>query len=160
MAWWKADMVTSARFWPPIAIDPVRTSTQPWSGKRAGTTMSCRIAGTDYRSRPWRSGSRNIPTCCARRFTRSREWTPRWYAKTSKRNAHIECFHRTVPESFVDDHEELLFTDLDACNHKLADWLVFDNAERPHHALGQRRPLRYPPQHQAECQRWCTHTSP
>jgi hypothetical protein len=26
--------------------------------------------------------------------------------------------------------------------------------------LGQRRPLRYPPQHQAECQRWCTHTSP
>jgi len=37
-------------------------------------------------------------------------------------------FHRTIQESFVDDHEELLFTDLALFNRKLADWLVFDNA--------------------------------
>jgi len=28
----------------------------------------------------------------------------------------------------VDDHEELLFTELALFNRKLADWLVFDNA--------------------------------
>jgi transposase InsO family protein len=37
----------------------------------------------------------------------------------------------------VDDHEELLFTDLTLFNRKLADWLVFYNTERPHHSLSQ-----------------------
>lgn len=51
----------------------------------------------------------------------------RWYThpKTPKRDAHVERFNRTVQESFVDDHEDLLFTDLKLCNQKLADWLVF-----------------------------------
>jgi len=54
----------------------------------------------------------------------------RWYTypKTPKMNAHTERFHRTIQESFVDDHEELLFTDLALFNRKLADWLVFYNA--------------------------------
>jgi len=54
----------------------------------------------------------------------------RWYTypKTPKMNAHAERFHRTIQESFVDDHEELLFTALALFNRKLADWLVFDNA--------------------------------
>jgi hypothetical protein len=73
-------------------------------------------------------------------------------------NAHVERFNRTVQESFVDDHEDLLFTDLVAFNQQLADWLVFYNAERPHHTLGQRPPLRFLLQHQPECQRWWTHT--
>jgi transposase InsO family protein len=55
-----------------------------------------------------------------------------------KLNAHIERFNRTVHESFVDYHEDLLFTDLDAFNQQLAKWLVFHNAECPRHALGQR----------------------
>jgi hypothetical protein len=42
--------------------------------------------------------------------------------------AHAERFHRTIQESFVDDHEDLPFTDLALFNRKLADWLVFDNA--------------------------------
>jgi transposase InsO family protein len=37
----------------------------------------------------------------------------------------------------VDYHEDLLFTDLALFNRKLADWLVFYNAKRPHHSLGQ-----------------------
>ena len=37
-------------------------------------------------------------------------------------------FHRTIQESFVDDHDDLLFTDLALFNRKLADWLVFYNA--------------------------------
>jgi hypothetical protein len=73
-------------------------------------------------------------------------------------NAWISHFNRTIQESFVDYHEELLFTDLTLFNRKLADWLVFYNAERPHHTLGQRSPLSFLLQHQPECQRYWTHT--
>jgi transposase InsO family protein len=59
-------------------------------------------------------------------------------------NAHVERFNRTIQESFVDYHEDLLFTDLDRFNQKLADWLVIYNAERPHHSGGQ-LPLTIPP---------------
>lgn len=81
------------------------------------------------------------------------------YPKTPKMNAHIERFNRTLQESFVDYHEDLLFTDLARFNQKLADWLLFYNAQRPHHRLGQRTPLQFLLQHQPECQRWWTHTS-
>jgi transposase InsO family protein len=69
----------------------------------------------------------------------------RWYTypKTPKMNTSAERFHRTLPESFVDDYEDLLFTDLALFNQKLADGLVFDNAERPHHRLGQKPPLSF-----------------
>jgi hypothetical protein len=73
-------------------------------------------------------------------------------------NAHAERFNRTIQESFVDYHEELLFTDLALFNRKLADWLVFYNTERPHHSLGQQSPLSFLLQHQPECQRYWTHT--
>jgi transposase InsO family protein len=84
----------------------------------------------------------------------------RWYTypKSPRMNAHVERFNRTIQESFVDYHEDLLFTDLDRFNQKLADWLVFYNAERPHHSLGQRSPLQFLLQTQPECQRWWTHT--
>ena len=84
----------------------------------------------------------------------------RWYTypKSPKMNAHAERFNRTLQESFVDYHEDLLFTDLALFNRKLADWLVFYNTERPHHALGQQSPLSFLIQHQPECQRWWTHT--
>lgn len=36
-------------------------------------------------------------------------------------NAHAERFNHTIQESFVDYHEELLFTDLVLFNQKLAD---------------------------------------
>jgi transposase InsO family protein len=84
----------------------------------------------------------------------------RWYTypKTPKMNAHVERFNRTIQESFVDYHEDLLFTDLALFNRKLADWLVFYNAQRPHHSLGQQSPLSFLLQHQPECQRYWTHT--
>jgi transposase InsO family protein len=84
----------------------------------------------------------------------------RWYTypKSPRMNAHAERFNRTIQESFVDYHEDLLFTDLAAFNQKLAEWLVFYNAVRPHHSLGQRSPLSFLIQHQPECQRWWTHT--
>jgi len=73
-------------------------------------------------------------------------------------NAHAERFNRTIQESFVDYHEELLFTDLALFNRKLADWLVFYNAERPHHSLSQQSLLSYLLKDQPECQRYWTHT--
>jgi transposase InsO family protein len=84
----------------------------------------------------------------------------RWYTypKTPKMNAHVERFNRTVQESFIDYREDLLFTDLDSFNQKLANWLVFYNTQRPHHSLDQRSPLQFLLQHQLECQRWWTHT--
>ncbi|MGC9129259.1 MAG: integrase core domain-containing protein, partial [Acidithiobacillus sp.] len=84
----------------------------------------------------------------------------RWYTypKTPKMNAHAERFNRTLQESFVDYHEDLLFTDLALFNQKLADWLIFYNTQRPHHRLGQQTPLSFLLQHQPECQRWWTHT--
>ena len=74
-------------------------------------------------------------------------------------NAHAERFNRTVQESFVDDHEDLLYTDLARFNRKLADWLVFYNSRRPHHSLGQKAPLSFLLERQPECQRWWTYTS-
>jgi transposase InsO family protein len=61
---------------------------------------------------------------------------------------------RTIQESFVDYHEELLFTDLALFNRKLADWLVFYNAERLHHSLSQQSPLSFLLEHQPGCQRY------
>jgi transposase InsO family protein len=55
-------------------------------------------------------------------------------------------------------HEELLFADLEHFDRKLAHWLLFYNAQRPHQSLGQQPPLHFLLQHQPECQRWWTHT--
>lgn len=56
----------------------------------------------------------------------------RWYVypKSPEMNAHVERFNRTVQESFVDYHENLLFTDLGLFNQKMADWLVFYNTPK------------------------------
>lgn len=84
----------------------------------------------------------------------------RWYTypKSPRMNAHLERFNRTLQESFVDYFEDLLFTDLALFNQKLADWLVFYNTQRPHHALGHISPLQFLLTQQPECQRYWTHT--
>ena len=78
--------------------------------------------------------------------------------KTPKMNAHAERFNRTLQESFVDYHEDLLFTDLALFNRKPTEWLVFTHTERPHHGLDQPSPLSFLLHHQPECQRWWTYT--
>ena len=52
--------------------------------------------------------------------------------KTPKMNTHCERFNRTIQESFVDHHEDLLFTDLASFNEKMSDWLIFYNTQLPH----------------------------
>jgi hypothetical protein len=48
----------------------------------------------------------------------------------------------------VDYHEELLLPHLALFHRKLADSLVFSNAQRPHRTLSQPSPLSFPLQHQ------------
>jgi len=48
-------------------------------------------------------------------------WT---YPRSPKMNAHNERFNRTIQEQFVDYYEDLLFTDIDLFNEKMADWLI------------------------------------
>ncbi len=82
-------------------------------------------------------------------------WT---YPRSPKMNAHAERFNRTLQETFVDYHEDLLFDDLAAFNRKLADWLLAYNTVLPHHSLGRQSPVQSLIHHQPECQMWWTHT--
>lgn len=67
-------------------------------------------------------------------------WT---YPRSPKMNAHNERFNRTLQEQFVDFYEDLLFTDIDLFNQKMADWLVDYNTVIPHHSLQMRTPVQY-----------------
>lgn len=58
-------------------------------------------------------------------------------------NAHVgRASNRMVQESFVDDHENSLFGDLEAFTRALTDRLAFDNTQRPRHTLQMIPPLR------------------
>jgi hypothetical protein len=78
--------------------------------------------------------------------------------KPPKRNAHAECFHRTLQGSFADSQEEWLFTDLALFNRKLADGLVFDNSQRPDPSLGSPSPRSFLGKPLPRGQRYGTHT--
>jgi transposase InsO family protein len=54
------------------------------------------------------------------------------YPRTPKMNAHSERFNRSIQESFVDYHEDLLFSDITLFNQKMTDWIVFYNTQLPH----------------------------
>ena len=63
-----------------------------------------------------------------------------------------------LQETFVDDHEDLLFDDLAAFNRQLADWPLAYNTALPHHSLDRQSPVQFLLQRQPECQRWWTQT--
>ncbi len=86
---------------------------------------------------------------------------PHWhtYPNCPKMNPQAERFNRTIQEEFVDYHEELLFTDLDAFNRKLTDWLLWYNTERPHYTHGQIPPMQFVAENFPECHMYWTHTS-
>lgn len=66
-------------------------------------------------------------------------------------NAHVGHFNRMVQESFVDDHENSLSGNPEACTRALTDQLAFDNTQRPRHTLQMLPPLQDPAQHHSEC---------
>lgn len=82
-------------------------------------------------------------------------WT---YPKSPKMNAHVERFNRTIQEQFVDYHEDLLFSDLELFNQKLAQWLITYNTTIPHHRLQLQSPVQWLLSHHPECQRYWTNT--
>jgi len=69
----------------------------------------------------------------------------RWltYPHCPKMNAHAERFNRTIQEEFIEYHLDLLFTDLNAFNDNLLDWLIWFNETRPHYALGLQSPMQF-----------------
>ena len=67
-------------------------------------------------------------------------WT---YPRSPKMNAHNERFNRTIQEQFVDYYEDLLFTDIDLFNEKMANWLIDYNTIIPHHSLQMYSPVQY-----------------
>ena len=83
------------------------------------------------------------------------------YPRSPKMNAHVERFNRTLNEEFLRWNRALLRDDVAAFNEKLMDWLLWYNAERPHHALGQVSPFRAMMQAlpAEECQMWWTDTN-
>ena len=69
----------------------------------------------------------------------------RWltYPNCPKMNAHTERFNRTIQEEFIEYYLDLLFSDLNAFNDKLLDWLIWFNETRPHYALGLQSPMQF-----------------
>ena len=84
-------------------------------------------------------------------------WT---YPRSPKMNAHNERFNRTIQEQFIDYYEDLLFTDINEFNKKLANWLIDYNTKIPHSSLNFNSPVQYLIKNHNECQMlWtCTKT--
>ena len=82
------------------------------------------------------------------------------HPRSPQENAHVERFNRTLNEEFLRYHRSLLRDDVARFNDALMEWLLWYNAERPHHALNLRSPFQammdtLPAE---ECQMWWTDT--
>ena len=58
-------------------------------------------------------------------------------------NAHNERFNKTIQDMFVSYNEDLLFTDLNEFNRKMAKWLTDYNTILPHTSLGYKTQVEY-----------------
>ncbi len=82
-------------------------------------------------------------------------WT---YPRSPKMNAHNERFNRTIQEQFIDYNDDLLFSDINLFNQKMADWLIEYNTEIPHHSLQMKTPVKYLIETNPQCQMLGTNT--
>jgi len=82
-------------------------------------------------------------------------WT---YPRSPKMNAHNERFNRTIQEQFVDFYEDLLFTDMELFNQKMASWLIDYNTKIPHHSLQMNSPVQYLLKNNPQCHMYWTNT--
>jgi len=64
------------------------------------------------------------------------------YPRCPKINTYIERYNRTVQEEFIDNNLDIIF-DKKLFHQKLADYMIFYNAHRPHKSLGLKSPLQY-----------------
>ena len=80
------------------------------------------------------------------------------YPRRPKMNSHCERFNRTLQEMFIDFHEDLLFSDLQTFNQKLADWLIKYNTIIPHHGIELMSPVQWLIKYHPECHMCWTNT--
>lgn len=64
------------------------------------------------------------------------------YPRCPRSNAFIERFNRTLQEEFVEEHRDLLETNLHQFNLELMDYLVWYNTKRPHASLNYQVPMK------------------
>ena len=64
------------------------------------------------------------------------------YPHCPKINTYIERYNRTIQEEFINNNLDIIH-DKKLFNHKLSDYLVFYNTQRPHKTLGLKSPLEY-----------------
>lgn len=64
------------------------------------------------------------------------------YPRSPRINGVVERFNRTIQDEFINRHGDL-FCDLELFSQKMAGWLTWYNAARPHHSLNLQSPLNY-----------------
>ena len=64
------------------------------------------------------------------------------YKRQPYKNGHIEKYNRTIQDEFV-DWNEILLEEPRQFNHKLMDYLIWYNTERPHWSLNLKSPVDY-----------------
>ena len=64
------------------------------------------------------------------------------YPRHPQSNAHVERFHRTLQEQFL-NHCEQDPVHIQPFNRALVEWLLWYDTQRPHQSLGRLPPLRY-----------------
>ena len=90
---------------------------------------------------------------------KEKELTHYWtYPRSPKMNAHNERFNRTIQEQFVNFNEDLLFTDIDLFNEKMANWLIDYNTIIPHHSLQMKTPVQSLIENNPLCHMYWTNT--
>jgi len=62
------------------------------------------------------------------------------YKGQPTKNGHVEKYNRAIQEEFVDQHSVLL-ENTNRFDHKLMDWLVWYNTNRPHWSLNLQSPV-------------------
>jgi superfamily II DNA helicase RecQ len=64
------------------------------------------------------------------------------YPRCPKIDTFIERYNRTLQDEFIDPNLDLIH-DKGVFGHKLSDYIIYYNSQRPHHSLGLKSPLQY-----------------
>lgn len=81
------------------------------------------------------------------------------YPRCPKINGHIERNNRSLKEEFVNQHVDLLFSDIELFKSKLMRHLIWYNTKRIHQSLGKMTPIDYLLKNMPESHMYVTHTS-
>lgn len=80
------------------------------------------------------------------------------YPRCPKINGHIERSNRSLKEEFVNQHVDLLFSDIELFKYKLMNHLIWYNTKRIHQSLGNITPIDYLLKNMPESHMYVTRT--